>query len=377
VLFLCAIVLPACAGEHFAFVQMCDPQFGFGGYKRDVLRFQQAVRQINELQPDFVVVCGDLVNIASIDGTMEDLAKEKSAFRMPCYCAPGNHDVGAVAPELLAQYRRVIGPDYFEFEHKGQVFLMVNSELWAVTVPEESPKHDAWFESCLKKASAEGKPIFVAAHRPLYVSSPDEPSDAWNIPLETRKRLLALMERHGVVAWLSGHIHRTVLNDYKGIQLVSSTTTSVNFDEQPLGFRIWHVGEVRPYRHESIPLDLSNICPGVRVTGTVSGLRPNEGCVVVVISGRHTPEHWSIEALQRLERQSYSVEVVKDGKLALEGPPKETVTVVVVAHTPGPKGLQVRFASIVLDPLQCGDKPLSFVFQPEQATSTAPAAGAE
>ena len=48
--------------QAFSFVQMCDTQLGMGGYEHDVLTFNQAVKQINELQADFVVICGDLVN---------------------------------------------------------------------------------------------------------------------------------------------------------------------------------------------------------------------------------------------------------------------------------------------------------------------------
>ncbi len=48
--------------ESFTFVQLCDPQLGFGGYEHDVNSFKVAVQKINELKPDFVVICGDMVN---------------------------------------------------------------------------------------------------------------------------------------------------------------------------------------------------------------------------------------------------------------------------------------------------------------------------
>ena len=49
----------------FSFVQMCDTQLGMGGYEHDVKTFGLAVDQINEMKPDFVVICGDLVNKAN------------------------------------------------------------------------------------------------------------------------------------------------------------------------------------------------------------------------------------------------------------------------------------------------------------------------
>ena len=36
---------------------------------------------------------------------------------------------------------------------------------------------------------------------------------------------------------------------------MNGETTSKNFDRRPLGFRVWHVAESRPYLHEFIPLD--------------------------------------------------------------------------------------------------------------------------
>lgn len=38
-------------------------------------------------------------------------------------------------------------------------------------------------------------------------------------------------------------------------QLVNGETTSKNFDERPLGFRLWHIGEVGPFQHHLVPLE--------------------------------------------------------------------------------------------------------------------------
>ena len=73
-------------------------------------------------------------------------------------------------------------------------------------------------------------------------------------PVAKRTELLNLYERCGVVAVLGGHVHRLMINDYKGIQLVNGETTSKNFDKRPMGFRFWHITESRPFRHEFINL---------------------------------------------------------------------------------------------------------------------------
>jgi 3',5'-cyclic AMP phosphodiesterase CpdA len=241
--------------EEFTFVQICDTQLGMGGYEHDVNSFKQAVKQINALKPDFVVICGDLVDKAE-ESAFADFMQIKAGFAVPCYCAAGNHDIGnSPTAESLEHYRKAVGKDYYSFEHKGYTFVVANASLWKAPVDGESEKHDAWFEETLDSASEKGSPVFVVAHYPLYITEPDEGEDYFNLPVDKRGKLLALFEQHGVVAVLAGHTHKTIINDYKGIQLVNGETTSKNFDERPLGFRLWHVGGERPFTHEFIRVE--------------------------------------------------------------------------------------------------------------------------
>ncbi|MDP4678851.1 MAG: hypothetical protein NWS46_00615, partial [Cyclobacteriaceae bacterium] len=60
---------------------MCDTQLGMGGYEHDKATFKQAVRQINNLDPDFVVICGDLVHWAN-DSSFNDFNNIKAGFNI-------------------------------------------------------------------------------------------------------------------------------------------------------------------------------------------------------------------------------------------------------------------------------------------------------
>jgi 3',5'-cyclic AMP phosphodiesterase CpdA len=221
-----------------------------GGYKHDVASFRQAVAQINALRPDFVVICGDLVHDATAQ-SFADFNVIKSGFQVPCYCAPGNHDVGTTPTRAsLEYYRRVIGADYHLLEHKGCVFAFVNTQLWKAPVDGESEKQDAWLERILQTAAKKKSRTFVVGHHPLFLQEPEESEDYMNLPLAKRTELLGLFEQHGVVAVLGGHAHRLVVNDYQGLQLVNGETTSKNFDKRPLGFRVWQITDSRPFRHE-------------------------------------------------------------------------------------------------------------------------------
>ena len=108
--------------RSFTFVQLCDPQLGFSDYEGDKESLRQAVRQINALGPDFVVICGDMVNTAT-NSSYADFKVIVRAFTMPYYCVPGNHDVGNTpTAESLLNYRATIGEDYYAMEHKGISF---------------------------------------------------------------------------------------------------------------------------------------------------------------------------------------------------------------------------------------------------------------
>jgi 3',5'-cyclic AMP phosphodiesterase CpdA len=241
--------------QPFEFVQMCDPQIGFTEYASDLARFEQAVAQVNAMHPDLVVICGDLVNAAN-QKSFADFDAAKARFAVPCYVSPGNHDVGnKPTPESLEQYRRFEGKDYYSFEHKGCLFVVANSQLWKTPVEGETEKQDAWLAQTLQRAAKQQQRVFVVMHYPLFMKDPGEPDNYYNLPVEKRKELLALFRRCGVVAVLAGHTHTTAILEDQGIQMVTSANTSRNFDKGPYGFRIWHVGEQRPYRSELVRLE--------------------------------------------------------------------------------------------------------------------------
>lgn len=239
--------------QQFSFAQVCDTQFGMGGYEHDLKTFRHAVRQINDMDLDFVVVCGDLVHKAS-EGSYADFKKIAGELKSPIYCVPGNHDVGN-SPTLtsLKKYREVMGKDYFSFEHKSYLFVCVNSSLWKAPVDGETSKQDAWLRETLNAASQKQMPVFVVSHYPLYLNQPDERETYSNLPISQRTELLDLFAETGVVAVLSGHAHRIAINDYKGIQMVTGESTSKTHGS-PLGFRVWHISGSPPFEHESVPM---------------------------------------------------------------------------------------------------------------------------
>src|SRR6266566_3916877 len=81
------------------FLQMSDPQFGMYSENKDfaqeTVNFEFAIATANRLRPNFVVICGDLINQA---GNAAQIAEfHRIAARLDpsikLYNVPGNHDV--------------------------------------------------------------------------------------------------------------------------------------------------------------------------------------------------------------------------------------------------------------------------------------------
>jgi len=252
-----AVLISGCAHQPprpFSFVQMCDPQIGFENYEAELARLRQAVKQINTSQADFVVVCGDLVNKPD-NKSFGDFNAVRGKSRVPVYCAAGNHDVGnEPTRESLMQFREKAGKDFFFFDHKGCRFVVLNTQLWKTPVAGETEKQDAWLIKTLAEASKKGRHVFVVMHYPPFVKAPEEADAYFNLPLEKRRELLSSFERAGVRAVLAGHTHTTSANKAGMIEVITSETTSKNFDKRPFGFRMWHVNADGSYTHEFVPL---------------------------------------------------------------------------------------------------------------------------
>jgi len=238
--------------EPFTFVQICDTQLGFGGYDEDVAAFEQAVRQINALAPDFVIICGDLVNQPD-ERSWNDFVRINAGFKMPCHLVAGNHDVGnEPTPETLAAYRERFGAEQYSFKHRGSTFVVVNTCLWKFPVDGETQRQDAWLRKTLAEAKA---PVFIAGHHPLFIEQPDEDEAYYNLEPGVRAELLDLYADSGVVAVLGGHTHTRLIHEHCGMALVNGETTSRNFDERARGFRLWSVGTADgAARHTFVPL---------------------------------------------------------------------------------------------------------------------------
>jgi hypothetical protein len=112
--------------DNFQFAIVTDRT---GGHRAGV--FEDAVRKLNLLQPEFVVSVGDLIEGYTRD---EDrIYREWDEFNgfidqleMPFFYVPGNHDY---INEVMARiWEEKFGPSYYHFVYKDVLFLCLNTE---------------------------------------------------------------------------------------------------------------------------------------------------------------------------------------------------------------------------------------------------------
>ena len=179
-------------------------------------RARWVVDRINRADPELVIHIGDIVHPLPhlpTYGFAADAAKGVlNGLKAPCYCIPGNHDVGdknnptvpayIVDDHGLDLYRECFGPLYRSFDHGGVHFILINALALNSGLAHEA-EHSDWLEADLEENR--GGRIHLFSHYPPYVFEPSEPSNYDNIDGPARSWLLGLMEEYGVERFYRDH----------------------------------------------------------------------------------------------------------------------------------------------------------------------------
>ncbi len=260
--------------ESFYFFQLADTQFFWGD--DPVGKWRSAIAQANRLRPDFVVVCGDLIN-RNGDAAKVDLEEDERRARayldgaaqldasIPLRNVAGNHDVCNVpTPETLAWYEQRFGPPWYAFTHKTAQFVVLESDLMKNPqgAPEAAEQQLDWLKQTLTTKMPDAvRQRIVFMHHPLCLKSLDEGDSYFLLPKKRRSELADLFRRSGVKTVFSGHYHGNVVVRDGELEMVTTSGLAKTLRGDPLGFRIVRVGaegvEHTFYAHAEIPEKLS------------------------------------------------------------------------------------------------------------------------
>jgi 3',5'-cyclic AMP phosphodiesterase CpdA len=184
--------------------------------------FHSLSEYIDATRPDLVVNSGDL----AFDGPtsrddLEFACELHAALPVPCRYIPGNHDIGdnptQIGPvpsqpateQTRETFLSILGEDRWRFDAAGWCFVGLNSLVMNTGLASETEQSD-WLASQL--ASANGKPVALFVHKPLYLNAPDDPELAATsfryIPMPVRSKLLEMLRAVDLRLVASGHVHQ-------------------------------------------------------------------------------------------------------------------------------------------------------------------------
>ena len=223
--------------DDFRFIVASDPQL-FRGKKEDL---DKAIESINNLEPEFVVMCGDLIETPSNQQQIQAYkdAVAKLSPQILLYNLSGNHDLGLpVKIENVLVYQKNFGKLWFYFKRGNSLFIVISSDILR---DEDAPMHKQqieWLINTLEWFQSKTMNIFVFMHHPLYLRSPDEPDAYSNMPGKIRRKLLDLFVKYQIQVVFSGHLHDNLINSYQGVELITTNSITVPMGKVPAGFRV-------------------------------------------------------------------------------------------------------------------------------------------
>jgi len=195
-------------------------QVEFQSRRRQTDRAAHAFELVNALDPEFVVHIGDLVQefpgSADFDTAVAAAREGIDRLEAKRRQVAGNHDVGdkpdptmptdPVTEESLAAYHERFGRSWYDWEHAGVRFVVLNSQIMNADLPVADDQR-AWLEETLE--AHDGGPVVIFLHLAPFIHDPEEPGlghyDAIGRP--AREWLLDLVEDHPIARVFSGHSH--------------------------------------------------------------------------------------------------------------------------------------------------------------------------
>jgi serine/threonine-protein phosphatase CPPED1 len=244
----------------FFFIQVTDPQFGMyetnNGFARETELYEKAVSEINRLNPDFVVITGDLVNNKNDRAQVAEFKRltAKINSSIPVWYSPGNHDIGQSPVQTdIDSFISDYGHDRFSFRHKKCLFIGLNSCVIKSKSPDLEQDQFRWLKKELSNAGRVNHTI-IFSHYPFFINTFNEPETYSNIPVDTRKKYLGLFKKYKVDAVFAGHLHNNASADFGKMKMITTGAIGKPLANAPSGFRIV---KVFPGRVESeyYPLD--------------------------------------------------------------------------------------------------------------------------
>lgn len=265
---------------NFSFIHVADIHVGTPRSFRFAPAWNEnwatARRQIVELEPDFLLVGGDMTRDGSTHRfELEQINRDFDRLPFPVHVVPGNHEVGnkyqpgapmSIQPDFLDRYSSVFGPSEWSFDFGDVRFSACNAFLLGSGLPDERVLRD-WLAEQAARPKADRQiwmihPALFADHFEEPDWDPVENRQAWYFALdnEPRRFLWDVFRSTGTDVVITAHIHCRRHVRHEGIDIHFAPSTAFPQwrnrwpDGDPtLGFLRFEV-DASSIRHEFVPL---------------------------------------------------------------------------------------------------------------------------
>ena len=217
---------------------------------------RKVVEEINLLNPDFVIISGDLTfgQLYPFEYIFEyqtcyDILQD---FTVPTYLCPGNHD-GYVQTfqDGFNFWEDYFGPLYYSFDYQDTHFLSVNSYdmpararlafsylvfNWGGSFQQDQLD---WIENDLTAHSEANQTIMMMHHNPLWNNTADS---LLGRGYHNQEEILRLIRSNNVDAVFDGHVHfDNITYDNDTLYVTTTTVSSSLSDDGYWGYRLVNV----------------------------------------------------------------------------------------------------------------------------------------
>jgi 3',5'-cyclic AMP phosphodiesterase CpdA len=259
--------------SSFRLTQITDTHLG-ARFPEFVENFHRVSQHIDDNRPDLVVNSGDVAFDGPDHPDDLDFAKAlHDALPVDCRYLPGNHDIGdnptltGVQPSQRASeanrqnFIAVFGEDRWQFDAAGWRFVGLNSLIMNTSLACEAEQRE-WLAEQL--STAQGKPVALFIHKPLYRDAPDDAELAATsfryVPMPARSDLVDILDGVNLRLVACGHVHQRRDTTFRNVRHIWAPSSSfvirsnekqeligvkevglVEYVFQPDGFEVRHV----------------------------------------------------------------------------------------------------------------------------------------
>ncbi|MDP6156615.1 MAG: metallophosphoesterase [Candidatus Thermoplasmatota archaeon] len=209
--------------NRFKFVQMSDIHID---EKNSVANFRKAVREINLINPELVIITGDSYDADPTgSGTPDQQQAEMfidlcKGFKVPVYVVTGNHEYSYRNAEGINIYRNTINPllDY-TFNYGTHHFIGLNCGHWQVlygAVPHPDNKVESFTDEQMEWITDDLTEHENDTMKLIFMHAPLKTNNGKDTPMWRVEDMENLMIEKDVKAFIAGHTHRDEIIDVNG-----------------------------------------------------------------------------------------------------------------------------------------------------------------